>query len=107
MTLSNNIFLRRNIQCLKYNEDENELLIFLKSLPNQPQVLSLFETRVSQEHYPYDYNIEGYQPIESKHRKNVKLKSVGVAINVENGVEFRPVLFAAEQKCKILENTFQ
>ena len=101
MTLSNNLILGLNIQCLRYHKDE--LQIFLKSLPSLPQVLAFAETWVSEEDDLYDYNIDGYQPIESKHRHNVKRRSGAVAIYVKNGIEFSPIAFDTDIECKILE----
>ena len=78
----------------------------MKSLPNLPQVLVFAELLVSEEDDLYDYNIDGYQPIESKHRHNVKRRSGGVAIYVKNGIEFRPIAFDSDIECKILEIKF-
>ena len=90
-----------NIRSLGFHHDE--LNILLSTFEQKPVVLALTETWIAANDPLGEYDILGYQPIESTPRLNCKRRSGGVAFYVKDGNYFKPIDFNTEIECSINE----
>ena len=90
-----------NIRSLGFHHDE--LNILLNSFPHKPVVVALTETWIAENDPIDEYNIIGYQPIESTPRLDCKRRSGGVAFYVKDGYYFKHIEFNTEIECSIIE----
>ena len=81
----------------------DELNILLSTFEQKPVVLALTETWIAANDPLEEYDILGYQPIESTPRLNCKRRSGGVAFYVKDGYCFEPIDFNTEIECSIIE----
>ena len=58
----------------------NELKILLGSFANIPDIIAITESWLTENDDPENYNLEGYQPIESFPRKDAKHRSGGGSV---------------------------
>ena len=76
--------------------------IILNTFEHKPVVLALTETWIVENDPLDEYDIVGYQPIESTSRLNSKRRSGGVAFYVKDGYYFKPISFNTEIECSII-----
>ena len=96
-----NTLLGLNIRSLGFHHDE--LNILLSTFENKPVVLALTETWIAENDPLDEYDILGYQPIESTPRLDCKRRSGGVAFYVKDGYHYKPIDFNTEIECSIIE----
>ena len=67
----------------------NELNVISGSFANKPDIIAITESWMRENDDPENYNLEGYQPIESFPRKDAKRRSAGEALYVKTGIRYK------------------
>ena len=92
-----NIVLRIEIQKLKCHKDH--YIDSLKTLKEQPDIIPLAETWLSEDDVLMKYEQRVYQPFDSRHQENANRCSGGVAFVVNCGLECRLIPAACKIPC--------
>ena len=81
----------------------NELEILLQTLEHKPEIIAITESWMTESDDMEDFNITGYQPLESTPRKNAKRRSGGVALYAKNGIEYKQIQVDTKIECCVFE----
>ena len=76
------------------------LLFFLETLREQPGILVLTETWLSEEDNLAEFEKKSCLPIESRHRKSPNRRSGKNVFSVESGIEYYPIHFESDIECQ-------
>ena len=92
------------IQSLRCHRDD--LRIELENYENKPAVIALTETWLTEnDDLENDYNMEKYQPIESKPRTSGQERG-GVAFYIQEDIKYKVIEFQSAIECLIIQTNF-
>ena len=93
-----------NIKSFGFHHDQ--LKILLKTFERKPEILIITETWLT-ENDPLDrFELDDYQPVESKLRECFKRRSGGVAFYVKEGIRYRSIELQTQIECSIVQVIF-
>ena len=93
-----------NIRSLGFHHDQ--LKILFETFERKPEKLIITETWLT-ENDPIDrFELDDYQPVESKPRECFKRRSGGVAFYVKEGIRYRSIELQTRIECSIVQVIF-
>ena len=92
-------FLGLNIRSIRYHHDD--LLVKLQDYEETPELILLTETWLTENDPLKEYHIDGYNPLESKPRKNGQ-KRGGVAMYLKRNLMFERINYTSDLECLII-----
>ena len=83
----------------------NELKIVIGLFANKPDIIAITESWTTENDDPENYNLEGYQPIESFPRKHAKRSSGGYRY-VKTGIRYKNISIETAIECCVFAVAF-
>ena len=93
-----------NIRSLGFHHDQ--LKKVLETFECKPEILIITETWLTENDSLERFELDDYQPVESKPRECFKRRSGGVAVYVKEGIRYRSIELQTQKECSIMQVIF-